>query len=146
MKELEEDILVMAGDNLFDFDLRDFVAFYKEVKEACITTHELDNEEDLKRTGVIEVNSNCRVTSFEEKPRVPKANLAVPPFYIYKKETLPYIKQYLEEGNNPDAPGNFIPWLISKKPVYAYKFHGKRYDIGTHESYALVNKIFSNNL
>ncbi|GAE95397.1 glucose-1-phosphate thymidylyltransferase [Gracilibacillus boraciitolerans JCM 21714] len=82
------------------------------------------------------------VTSFEEKPEAPKSNLAVPPFYIYQKETLPLVKQYLQEGNNPDAPGYFIPWLIQHKQVYAYKFTGFRYDIGTIESYQKVQNLF----
>jgi glucose-1-phosphate thymidylyltransferase len=141
-ENVEEDILVMAGDNLFDFDLRDFTAFFKEVKSDCITTHALDDVNELKRTGVIEVNPDGTVKSFEEKPKIPRSKLAVPPFYIYQSNTLPLIKQYLDDGNNPDAPGNFVPWLIGKKLVYAYKFEGRRYDIGTLESYELVNKIF----
>jgi glucose-1-phosphate thymidylyltransferase len=139
---INEDILVMAGDNLFDFDLRDFTAFYKKTNHDCITTHELNDIEELKTTGVIEMNPDGSVKSFEEKPAKPKTNLAVPPFYIYTRQTVPLIKQYLEEGQNPDAPGNFIPWLVTKKPVYAFKFEGARYDVGTHESYELVNKIF----
>lgn len=144
LENVNEDILVMASDNLFDFDLTDFISFYKDVQCDCITTHEPLNLEDLKRTGVIEVNRDSSVKSFEEKPIHPKSNLAVPPFYIYKKETLPLVKKYLEEGNNPDAPGNFIPWLLGIKPVFAYKFEGMRYDIGTHESYAEVNRVFKN--
>jgi glucose-1-phosphate thymidylyltransferase len=143
-EQIEDDILVMAGDNLFDFDLRDFISFYKKANSSCITTHEIKEVEELKRTGVIELREDNSVKSFEEKPKEPKSNLAVPPFYIYKKQNLPLIKQYLSEGNNPDAPGNFIPWLIQKETVYAYKFTGYRYDIGTLESYKMVDKIFSN--
>lgn len=142
LKNVNENILVMACDNLFDFDLRDFISFYMSVQCDCITTHELADFKDLKRTGVIEVNSDFSVKSFEEKPMHPKSSLAVPPFYIFKKETILLIKQYLSEGNNVDAPGNFIPWLIGRKPVFAYKFEGMRYDIGTHESYAEANEVF----
>jgi glucose-1-phosphate thymidylyltransferase len=141
-ENIVEDILVMAGDNLFDFDLRDFVSFYNEAKQDCITCHTIDNIEDLKRTGVIELDEIGKVKSFEEKPKNPKSDLAVPPFYIYKAETLQLINKYLKEENNPDAPGNFIPWLIGKKDVYAFKFQGKRYDIGTLESYELAQKLF----
>ncbi|WP_163583472.1 nucleotidyltransferase family protein [Gracilibacillus saliphilus] len=140
--EIDEDIMVLAGDNLFDFELVDFVHFYQEVNADSITAHELDDPEEMKRTGIVEVNAEGLVTSFEEKPQEPKSNLAVPPFYLYKAETLPLFKQYLAEGNNPDAPGNFIPWLIHQKPVYAFTFEGLRYDIGTIESYHKVQELF----
>jgi len=141
-EKLAEDVLVLAGDNLFDFELTDFVDFYHTTKADCITTHQLDDVEEIKRTGVVEVNDNKIVTSFEEKPEHPKSNLAVPPFYIYQKETLPLIDQYIAEGNNPDAPGHFVPWLIKHKDVYAYEFSGQRYDIGTMESYEKVQTLF----
>lgn len=134
--------MVLAGDNLFDMKLTDFIDYYHTVRTDCITTHELDDLEEAKRTGIIELDADGRVLSFEEKPAQPKTNLAVPPFYIYKKETLPLIQQYLAEGQNPDAPGNFIPWLIGRKTVYAYKFEGRRYDIGTLESYERVQELF----
>jgi len=132
--------MVLAGDNLFDFELTDFVNF---CDADCITAHEINDTERLKRTGVIEIDENNKVIGFEEKPEEPKSNLAVPPFYKYKKETLPLIKKYLEEENEPDAPGNLIPWLIERKDVYAYIFEGERYDIGTVESYREVQEKFN---
>src|SRR5690625_2362410 len=140
--EIDEDLLVLAWDNLFDFELVNFVEFYEGIGADCITTHQLDDVDEIKRTGVIEVDADKIVTSFEEKPEQPKSNLAVPPFYIYQKETLPLIAKYLAEGENPDAPGNFVPWLIKHKDVYAYEFSGKRYDIGTLESYEKVQGMF----
>ncbi len=144
LKKLDDNLMVLAGDNLFDFLLTDFVAFFKKTGSDCISTHEIRDMERLKRTGVIEVNEKWKVISFEEKPKIPKSNLAAPPFYIYRKETLPLVDRYLKEGNNPDAPGNLIPWLIRQRDVYAYKFNGNRYDIGTPESYQAVQKIFEN--
>lgn len=141
----EDDLMVLAGDNLFDFELTDFVRFYHKVNADSITTHPLHNVEDMKRTGIIEIDEDGAVTSFEEKPEIPKSNLAAPPFYLYKAATLPLFNQYLAEGNDPDAPGNFIPWLIKRKKVYAYLFVGFRYDIGNLESYQRVQKLFSDN-
>lgn len=141
-ENIEDDILVMAGDNLFDFELKDFETYYRKVGHDCITVHELNSTEDLRRTGVVEIDQNYKVISFEEKPKEPKSNLAVPPFYIYQKNTLNLFGKYISEGNNPDAPGNFIPWLIKYKDVYAFKFKGTRYDIGTIESYEAVQKLF----
>ena len=139
-EQINDDIMVLAGDNLFDLELTDFVEF---CKGDCITTHEINDTKRLKNTGVIEINEDGKVIDFEEKPDTPKSNLAVPPFYIYKQKTLPLIKKYLDDGNNPDAPGNFIPWLIERKDVYAYKFEGQRYDIGTIESYQEAQELFS---
>jgi len=139
---LDDDLLVLAGDNLFDFELSDFVEFYQKHPFDMVTAHELNDMAQLKRTGVITVNADSQVTTFEEKPQEPQSNLAVPPFYIYRRDTLPLLRKYLDEGQNPDAPGNFIPWLLTRKPVYAYQFQGRRYDIGTLESYQEVCRIF----
>ena len=142
-EKIDEDIMVLAGDNLFEFELTEFVEFYQQMNADCITAHELDDIEDLKQTGVVFLSEENRVMLFEEKPNQPKSNYAVPPFYIYQRETLPLIKRYLREGHNPDAPGNFIPWLIRNKTVYAYRFEGMRYDIGTIDSYNKVQELFN---
>lgn len=143
---IDDDVLVMAGDNLFTFDLRDFEAFFDNTGCDCITAHVLDDPEALKRTGVIETDNAGKVLSFEEKPKNPKSSLAVPPFYMYRRDTLPLLREYLDAGGNPDAPGNFIPWLITKNDVYAYLFQGERYDIGTPESYEQVKRIYGEKL
>jgi len=141
-RQLDEDLLVLAGDNLFDFALTDFVAYYQKVRADCITAHQLDDLEELRKTGVIETDGEGRVLSFAEKPMNPRSNLAVPPFYIYRRETIPLLKEYLQAGENPDTPGNFIPWLLKRKKVYAFLFEGARYDIGTPASYRRVNELF----
>lgn len=139
---VDDDVLVLAGDNLFDFDLRDFIHYYDKVGHDCITAHPLHDRAALQRTGVVEVNAQGQVISFEEKPQEPRSNLAAPPFYLYRRETLSLIRQYLAEGGNPDAPGHLIPWLIDRTPVYAYEFQGKRHDIGTLESYEAAQRLF----
>lgn len=140
--EITDDILVLAGDFLFDFELTDFVKFYHQHKSDCITINKWDDPEALKRTGIAEVDQNNKVITFEEKPEKPKSNLAVPPIYIYQANTLPLIDRYLIEGNNPDAPGHLIPWLIQHRTVHAYEFKGYSYDVGTLESYEEVQKVF----
>lgn len=132
---IDDEILVMASDNIFDFPLTSFVSMYRETNSDMICAHTIANKEDLHSMGVVELEEDGRVKSFEEKPQNPKSDLGVPPFYLYKRETLPLIDEYLREGNNPDAPGHFIPWLIGKHSVYAYVFDAVRIDIGTPESY-----------
>ena len=134
-EKIKDEILVMASDNIFDFSLCDFEKQYREKKSDMICAHIIENKEELHTMGVVELDKNAKVISFEEKPENPKSDWGVPPFYLYQAQTLPLIGQYLAEGNNPDAPGHFIPWLIAKKDVYAFTFDAVRIDIGTPESY-----------
>lgn len=134
-ENIDDEILVMASDNIFDFSLNNFVEMYRDKNKDMICAHTIENKEDLHSMGVVELEADGKVKSFEEKPANPKSDLGVPPFYLYKKETLPLIDTYLKEGNNPDAPGHFIPWLIGQSDVYAYVFDAVRIDIGTPESY-----------
>lgn len=138
------DLIVLAGDNLFDFELTDFVASYRERPDAraMVTVHVLEETERLKRTGVATVNEDGRVTSFKEKPANPPSNLAVPPFYIFHRSVGDLVKEYLDAGMNPDAPGHFLEWLVTRENVYAFRFEGERYDIGDHESYRRTQEIF----
>ena len=142
-QQVTDDLMVLAGDNLFDFELTDFVSYFNEKETDCITAYQESNKEQLKRAGVVDLTDTGEVLSFEEKPSQPKSNYCVPAFYLYKKESLPLFKEYLKEGNNPDAPGHFIPYLITHRNVHAYLFEGKRYDIGTVDSYNKVNQLFS---
>lgn len=132
---IDDEILVMASDNIFGFSLNDFVSVYREKNADMICAHPIENKELLHSMGVVELDADNKVLSFEEKPENPKSDLGVPPFYLYRKETIPMVDRYLEEGNNPDAPGHFVPWLIGQTDVYAFVFDATRIDIGTPESY-----------
>lgn len=140
---IDDDLLVLAGDNLFDFSLADFAAFFGEVGTDCITAHEESSLEALRRTGVAVLDGSGRVLSFAEKPRDPQSSWAVPPFYIYGRKTLPLVTRYLEEGENPDAPGQFVRWLVGRAAVHAFRFAGQRHDIGSLESYRAAQALFT---
>jgi len=118
------------------------VDYFESVGTDCITAYHEADDAQLKRAGIVELDIDRRVLSFEEKPKEPKSTYCVPAFYLYRKETLPLFRSYLENGNNPDAPGHFIPYLLKHQPVHAYLFEGKRYDIGTVKSYEKVQEIF----
>lgn len=134
-EKIDDEILVMASDNIFDFSLNDFVDVYRQKNTDMICAHTIANKNELHSMGVVELDGNNKVTGFEEKPENPKSDLGVPPFYLYRRETLPLVDKYLAEGNNPDAPGHFIPWLIGQTDVYAFVFDATRIDIGTPECY-----------
>ena len=136
-----EDIIVVASDNYFSFELDSLYKYYRSINEDCVVGS-YANQETLKQQkyAVALLNEANKIIDFEEKPQNPKSNIIIHAIYIYKKETLPLFKQYIEEGNNHDAPGNFPAWLYTKKPVYCYQFTGFCYDIGTIDSYNELNK------
>lgn len=140
---VDDEALVLAGDNLFDFELSDFTAFFRDAGCDCITAHELSDDEQLRRTGVVELADDGQVLHFAEKPAEPRSTWAVPPFYAYTRRTLhERLPAYLAQGGEGDAPGNFLPWLIDRAPVYAFRFEGSRHDIGSRESYERVSRLF----
>lgn len=140
--QLDDDLLVMAGDNLLDFSLADFIKYGKEKNATCVMRYYEANEERLHKTGIIEVDSAERILSFEEKPAQPKSHWCVPAFYYYTREDSHLIKKGIEGGCGTDAPGSFIAWLCQQTKVYAWEMPGKRYDIGNLQSYEEVKKIF----
>lgn len=142
---IDEDILVIAGDNLFTYRLADVYAAYRASgRRNLILGQKLPEGEDIHRFAVAELDEEKRVLSLEEKPENPKSDMIVYATYFYGAETLPLVRQYLDEGGNPDAPGFFPAWLHKRRPVYLYAFEGSCIDIGTHASYdrikALVEK------
>lgn len=145
-EELDDDLLVLAGDNLLDFSLKGFVQYFHQKKATCIMRHHEPSIERLKRTGVIGIDDDERVLQMQEKPQEPKTRWAVPPFYVYERSVLPLVRKALREGCDSDAPGSFIAWLAQKRPVYAHLMEGKRWDIGTLESYERVKREFSKTL
>ena len=137
-----DDVFVMAGDNVLDFSLLQFVSFFREKNASCVMTHEENRLEKQQKTAIITFDANARITSYEEKPQQPKGNHAVPPFYCYKAEDAERIAEALADGCNADAPGSFAAWLSSHAPLYAFEMPGKRYDIGDAKSYARVQEEY----
>ena len=140
---LDDDLLIVAGDNLLDFSLSSMVELFREKNCATVMCSYNEDVEDLRKRGVMIPDSEFRVISMEEKPQDPKSNWCVAPFYIYKREQLPLVKKGIEDGCGTDAPGSFISYLCGKADVYALKMPGKRYDIGNLENYKEVQEIFA---
>lgn len=136
---INDDILVMASDNVFTFNLSDFYNYYEQKKNCCLIAKKIEDACDLKRMANIVLEGD-RISHMVEKPQIPISNIAAFAVYIYTKETLPYIKKYLKEGNSKDAPGNFPAWLCQREPVYAWITEEECYDIGTVEAYNDIQK------
>ncbi|MBR5350886.1 MAG: nucleotidyltransferase family protein [Prevotella sp.] len=140
--DIDDDILVVYADSLLDFSFDTFVDFFKEKSASCIMYHPMDDEEELKKYAVVEVNKKGRVKRIEEKPQKPRTNLAVPPFYIYRKEDLPLIREAINNGCNVDSPGNLVEYLYDKTPIYAMEMPGRRFAISDIEEYEQLKKTF----
>jgi glucose-1-phosphate thymidylyltransferase len=128
-------LLVIAGDNLFDFSLADYVDFWRARDEegaSAIALYEHHQRELLSQYGIVEVAADGRVKSFIEKPDNPRSNLVATATYIYDRAHVALLHAYLAEGNSADAPGSFIAWLHERAPVYGYRFAGEWLDIGDH--------------
>ncbi|MDR3121809.1 MAG: nucleotidyltransferase family protein [Clostridiales bacterium] len=143
---IDEDILVIAGDNFFTYRLIDLYDFYRRADADCVVVKKIEDREALKSLGVAIVDSEGRVVEFEEKPQNPRSDLAVFATYLYRRETLPLIREYLRQGNKPDAPGNFPAWLCRRQRVAAYPFSGECYDVGTPEAYAALCAAYASGL
>ena len=140
--ELDDDLLVMAGDNLLDFSLAGFIRYAIGKNATCIMRYYEANEARLHKSGVAEVAGDDRVLSFVEKPAEPRSHWCVPAFYYYKRQDSHLIQSAIDGGCGTDAPGSFISWLCGQTSVYAWEMPGKRYDIGNLESYEQVKQIF----
>ena len=140
---LDDDLLVMAGDNLLDFSLSHFIRFAKEKNATCVMRYYEHDEARLHKTGVAEIDADGRILSMEEKPANPKSNWCIPAFYYYTRQDARLIKKGIDSGCGVDAPGSFIAWLSTQTTVYTYEMPGRRYDIGTLESYEAVKQTYT---
>lgn len=139
---LNDDLLVVAGDNLLDFSLSSFIKYFEQKNTTCIMRYYTDDKKRLQKSANLKINEIDKVLDIIEKPDVPISNWCCPAFYIYKKEDVKKVKEALDDGCKKDAPGSFICWLYEKSDVYAYKMPGNRYDIGTLETYEEVKKNY----
>ena len=139
---IDDDVFVMAGDNVLDFSLVPFITYASEVGTSCVMAHTEERLSALQKTAVITVDEENRITSYEEKPQEPKGNLAVPPFYYYRVEDVKRIGEALEDGCGYDAPGSFAAWLSGKTVMHAWKMTGSRHDIGDMKSYEAVRDSY----
>lgn len=133
--KIDEDMLVVAADNILFFSFQEFVDFAKAKGTSCIMCHEQPSIEKLQRTGVIVLDDNDKVLNMEEKPQEPKSHWAVPPFYIYLKKDLEKVRHSVENGCGKDAPGNLAHYMVEQVEMHAWKMTAGRFDIGSLDTY-----------
>lgn len=142
-QKVEDDLIVVAGDNLFSEELSDFGRLCHEKQAPVLAVYDVGDLEQIKKYNAISLDGEGRITFFEEKPKNPASTLTGIALYYYPKSTLPMIKQYIAEGNNPDQPGRLVQWLYPRLPVYTWKVPGLWYDIGSKETLEQANRIFA---
>ena len=139
---LDEDLLVVAGDNVLDFSLGHFISYAKEKRASCVMRYFEPSEEKLRKCGVLSVDASDRIMEMVEKPQDPPSHWCCPPFYYYTKEDAKRIPEGIAAGCGTDAPGSYIAWLSKQVPLYAMEMPGSRYDIGNLESYEQVKREY----
>jgi glucose-1-phosphate thymidylyltransferase len=131
---IDDDLLVIAGDNLFDFSLAGFVEFWRARQPgSAVAVRDVGSIELARRYGIVELDHHDRVVAFVEKPAEPPSTLAATATYLYCRDHLRLVERYLADGNAPDQPGRLVEWLQAREPVYGWRFQGDWYDIGDQE-------------
>jgi glucose-1-phosphate thymidylyltransferase len=142
-KRIDDDLIVLGGDNLFDYDLGAYIQYAQKRQDAVtIGLYDIADYEQAKLFGVVAVDDNQKVIRFEEKPAQPSSTLVAMCFYYLPRRTLPLVRKYLDEVQKSDTAGDYIRWLCAQNEVYGYTFTGTWYDIGSIESYKEAQEKF----
>ena len=139
---IDDDLLVIAGDNVLDFSLTAFIRYAEEKGTSCTMRYWEEDEKRLKKSGISEVGEGDLLLSLEEKPEEPKSHWCTPPFYFYKKEDARKIAEAIADGCGTDAPGSLVAWMCTHSVLHSMKMPGSRYDIGNLESYEAVKRDY----
>ena len=139
---LDDDMLVIAGDNVLDFSLTKFITYAKAKDTSCIMRYYEADDIRLTKSGIVCIDENDKILDMAEKPSAPKSHWCCPPFYYYTKADARLVQKGIDSGCGTDAPGSYIAWLCTQTPVHAMEMLGKRYDIGNLESYEKVQKEY----
>ncbi len=142
-ENIADDILVVAGDNLFNRPLGAFISFCLEKNAPVLGVYDVETVEQARKYGAVGLDKMGQIIKFEEKPENPPSTLIGIALYYYPKAVLPMIHQYVDEGNNADQPGRLVQWMYPKTPFYAWTVPGIWYDIGSKETLEEANRIFS---
>ncbi|MCQ2515840.1 MAG: nucleotidyltransferase family protein [Saccharofermentans sp.] len=141
---IDDDICILAGDNIFTYSIENMYAFYREKNAPTLVGIHVPDIEQLRKLGVGVIEEDGRVSAMVEKSPNPISEWAIYATYFYNRDIIPLFNTYIEEGNSPDAPGNFPAWLLKRMPVYAFKGDGDCIDIGTLENYQKTCEEYAN--
>lgn len=141
--ELDDDLIVLAGDNLFSESIAPFPVFALRKGGPALGVYDVGDLDTIRRYSVIELDDDDRVTKLEEKPERPRSTLAGIALYFYPRSALRYVREYLKDGNNPDQPGRLVQWLYPRTAVYGWRVPGRWFDVGSKETLAEADRAFT---
>ncbi len=139
---IDDDLLVIAGDNVLNFSLKKFIDYALSKGASCAMRYYESDTARLRKSGVSEIGENDRLLSLEEKPSEPKSNWCTPPFYYYTAADVKKIPAAIEQGCGTDAPGSLVGWMCKNSVMYSMEMPGSRFDIGNLESYEKAKKEY----
>jgi glucose-1-phosphate thymidylyltransferase len=142
-ERIDDDVVVVAGDNLFSEDLADFGRYALERNAAVLAVYDVGDLGEMRKYSAIETDAEGRIVSFEEKPERPTSTVTGIALYFYPRSVLPLVREYVAEGNNPDQPGRLVQWLYPRVPVFTWPVPGTWYDIGSKETLREADEAFS---
>lgn len=140
---VNDDLIVVAGDNLFSEGLSDFGRFARSKRAPVLALYDVGDLELVKQYNSVETDPEGRITHFEEKAAAPRSTLTGIALYFYPREVLPRVGEYIHGKNNPDQPGRLIEWLYHRVPVFTWRVPGRWYDIGDFAQLEEANRIFA---
>lgn len=140
---ISEDLLVIAGDNLFDAPLGDFVAYGRKIGKPVVGVYDVGDLDAIRRYNNIRLDGEGRIVFFEEKPKHPEGTLTAIALYYFPSESWAHLRQYLAGGESRDQPGRFIEWLCRRHPVFSWRLPGRWFDIGDFQMLETANRAFA---
>jgi glucose-1-phosphate thymidylyltransferase len=142
-QNIDDDILIIAGDNLFNFNIESFIKKGYNVKpSASMGVYDIKDIKTASLYGIVALDEKGLIVEFQEKPDNPKSTLAAVGIYFLPKNIARSITNYLSEGNSSDQPGHFMTWLSKQGKLYGFELTGDWYDIGSIESYNKANESY----
>lgn len=142
-ERIDDDIIVVAGDNLFSQSVEEFGRYCREKNAPVLAVYDVGNLEEIKKYNAITIDGSDKITFFEEKPKQPQSTVTGIALYFYPRASLALIRQYIAEGNNPDQPGRLVQWMYQRTPFYTWRVPGLWFDIGSKETLEEANRIFA---
>jgi glucose-1-phosphate thymidylyltransferase len=128
---IDDHLLAIAGDNLFEFSLRDYVSYWRDKGRAsAVAVRDVGSRELASQYGIVDLDADDRILDFVEKPADPPSTLAATATYLFHRDHVALVGEYLASGNSPDQPGRYVGWLQAREPVYGWVFDETWFDIG----------------
>jgi glucose-1-phosphate thymidylyltransferase len=140
---IDDDILMIAGDNLFGFDLTNFLSFFKEKRSSVLAFCDLKDKEKISnKFGVGILSEEKKIIDFEEKPAEPRSTLAATCCYVFSKKDVKEVANFVRVSRKWDNPGDFAKWLAKRNDFHGFVFDEHWFDIGSFEGLEEANKFY----